>query len=197
MNWEYFFIIARRMYPIIASVYAVYITFRFVSDPVKVQPVTAVVTCSGDVVFSNDPNSSWQKPILKDRMKELLTILWRYQKEDFKGYASRYADFRVNFKKGSEAARIASNAVIMEIGDKNGPIKDQSSDVEIDWNSFESSPMKGGSIAQVNASRVTGNDVEGKKKHQFKLRVTFVEGEHNAIYQIADYKLVDLEQPKQ
>lgn len=194
VNIEYLLSVLRRSFGFIAISYGLFITYLYVSRPVKLTPVTAVVTCSGDVVFSDDPNSSWQKPIFKDRMKDLLEVLWLYQQEDFKSYAQRYADFRRFLVSGSEAAKDASEAVLFEIGNKEGPIKTQSSSVEIDWNSFETVPGKGGGLSQVDVMRVTAKAGEEKVRHKFRLKVTFVEGEHNAAYQISKFELIDLKQ---
>ncbi len=194
MNMEYFIVLLRRSFGFIAVAYGLFITALYVARPIKINPVLAVVTADGKVVFSNDPNSGWQVPIFKDRLENLLATLWKYEQADFQSYAARYADFRKLLVSKSPAAKKASDMVLAAIGGKEGPIKTESSTVEVDWKSFEALPVKGGWLVQVKATKVVGVPSEEKKRHPYKIRATIVEGEHDAIYQINSFDILDVEQ---
>jgi hypothetical protein len=195
MNTEYLVVLLRRSWAFIAVAYALIITFMYVARPVKVTPVTAVVTCDGEVVFSNDPNSSWQKPVFKDRVKGLLESLWLYERGDVKSYAARYAEFRHLLAPKSPAAKKASDLVVATIGpEKNGPIATESSKVDIDWASYEAKPIKGGWMVQVRATREIGVPNEPKKTTPYKVRLSIIEGEHDAVYQILGFDILDVQQ---
>lgn len=191
MNWEiaYLFVWLRRSYVLIVSGLALFFAYKLLARPPELKPTVAVITCDGQVVYSNDPFSGLREPLVRDHMAELMTVLWNYERGQISAYAARFTKFRPKLEPYSPAARSISRIVTDNIGpDQNGPVAQESSRFEPDWKTFRVITEDHLWKVYLEGERIISRPHStGTETFRYIINAGLGEGDYEAIFKLVDF----------